>query len=71
MSYLSIDEVLSEEDRLPVTFEVDVDKMGYLDPTSASEHLLAGSRIGKYVCVIKCCGAEIANGAVVSFDNIW
>lgn len=47
-SYLSIEEVLSEEDRLAVTFRVDVDKLGHLDPTSHQENLAKGSRIGNY-----------------------
>ena len=45
MSYLDIDHILAEEERLPCLFNVDANNMGVLDPSIRSPHLLAGSKV--------------------------
>jgi len=43
--YFSIEAILCQEEKVPITFKVDVHKLGYLDPGSADEDIHAGSRI--------------------------
>ena len=49
MSYLDIDVILAEEDRIPCMFKSDVADLGYLDPANAQSTLPAGSRIGQLI----------------------
>ena len=45
MSFLDIDEILNEEERIPVTFKGEAMALGHLDSNVESEHLPQGSRV--------------------------
>ena len=45
MSYLDLDLILSEEDRIPVEFLVEGKDLGHLDPNIQSENLPEKSKI--------------------------
>ena len=43
MSFLDIDTILAEEERLPCTFKYDAEKLGFLDPTNEEDTVLPAS----------------------------
>lgn len=45
MRYLDIDEILSEEERVPCVFQLDASGLGSLDPTNHSPDLPAHSKV--------------------------
>eukprot|EP00753_Platysulcus_tardus_P000194 PLAT10118.1.p1 GENE.PLAT10118.1~~PLAT10118.1.p1 ORF type:complete len:207 (-),score=24.14 PLAT10118.1:82-654(-) len=45
MAYYDIDAILSEEERVPVVFNVAGSGLGYLDPASIEDNLAQGSRV--------------------------
>ncbi|CCX33030.1 Similar to DNA replication complex GINS protein psf3; acc. no. Q4WQ54 [Pyronema omphalodes CBS 100304] len=45
MSYYDIDAILTDSQKVPCTFEVDVPGLGYLESSSASPDIKAGTRI--------------------------
>lgn len=44
-SYFSIDDILTTQERLPCKFEVDVPRLGFLDPGADSENLASGTKM--------------------------
>lgn len=45
MSFLDVDTVLSEEERIPCIFEYEAVSLGFLDPTAESPHLPENSKV--------------------------
>ncbi|GFS36461.1 DNA replication complex GINS protein PSF3 [Nephila pilipes] len=43
--YFSIDDILATNERIPCKFEVDVHKLGFLDPSSGSQDLAKGTKL--------------------------
>lgn len=43
-NYLSIDDILATQARVPCVFKVQVMRLGYLDPSSGNEHIAAGTK---------------------------
>ncbi|GFY66104.1 DNA replication complex GINS protein PSF3 [Trichonephila inaurata madagascariensis] len=43
--YFSIDDILATNERIPCKFEVDVNKLGFLDPSSGNQDLAKGTKL--------------------------
>ena len=43
--YFSIDDILASQEKVPCLLELPLIRLGYLDPTSESEHIARGSKL--------------------------